>query len=364
MKIALLIPSLDIGGAERRFVGLANGLVGRGHQVDLITLIPGGVLESELMPDVQRTTLSRQRMRPGLRMAAFGTVALWRHLRRTRPDALLSTVTGANLCAVAAKLFGAPTGRLILREANCMDNVQTGARRLMMRMLYRFCDRLVVLGPEIRNQMQAALALPDKQIMVIANAVDPDQLLRLSAMQPPLVAGLPSSPFAVIVGRMVACKRIETAIHAWQAVAAQSELKLVLVGDGPERESLQQLVRSLGIIDDVLFAGCQANPYPWIRQAECLILCSAWEGHPNVLLEAEALGTPMVVTRFDASVDRMRAEGMDILPVPVGDPQALAEAVLAVHRRGRRRADALTTSRDRFERWLDAYEAALAPRSC
>lgn len=357
MKLVLFLPSLDLGGAERSFVRLANGLTRRGHDVELVTAIAGGPLEAAVAPGVRRIQLDAERVTRGPVLALRSLFRLRHHLAQSRPDAMLSTVTGANLVSLLAHMLGANIPWLVIREAVTLENVRSPFRLAAMRLTYRRANRLVSLTTTMKAQLVNKLGLGATAIDVIENVVDPAELRTLAADSRPASRVESLRPFAVMVGRLVTQKSPATALRAWARLHTRSALNLVIVGDGPLRGDLERLADSLSISERVHFLGIQPNPYPWIAAAEQLILCSAWEGHPNVLLEADALGVPSIVTRYDASVPQMRAAGINIRIVDVDDDEAIARHLIAGP--GSPCPPSKTAHLDRFEQWLDAYERVL-----
>ena len=109
---------------------------------------------------------------------------------------------------------------------------------------------------------------------------------------------------------------------------AELTARLVILGEGRDREALTALADSLGVGADVAMPGFMANPYPWLARARLFVLSSAWEGSPNALTEALALGVPAVSTACPSGPDEILADGRHGPLVPVGDVDAMAAAML------------------------------------
>jgi glycosyltransferase involved in cell wall biosynthesis len=102
---------------------------------------------------------------------------------------------------------------------------------------------------------------------------------------------------------------------------------LMILGEGAERDRLESLIAELGITDDVYLPGFVDDPYAYMKQAAMLVLSSAWEGFGNVLVEAMAVGTPVVSTRCDSGPAEILGDGQYGPLVPVGDVNAMAAAM-------------------------------------
>ena len=330
--IAFFLPDLGMGGAERVFLTLSSALAQRGYKVELILARKSGPLLAEV--DSKVVLIDLDAYRPGESSWLFGMRTVLRlalHLCRHPPDALFSTLTGANLSAIAARLLSRRKLRLFIREAATLTNVKSRARLWLMRVLYPLADKVIVLTDFMREQMHERLHLPTDKMVVIGNPVDGERLRRLAQDAELVKRTQEFKPYAVCVGRLSEQKDQATAIKAIARVNASRILNLVLVGDGPLKGALQVLAQDLGVENRVHFIGQQSNPYPWMAQAEVFVLSSRWEGYPNVLLEAVSLGVPVVATDYDASVNDVLGDADNARIVGVGecDNMALGIVLLA-----------------------------------
>ncbi|MEJ5366661.1 MAG: glycosyltransferase, partial [Desulfosoma sp.] len=137
-------------------------------------------------------------------------------------------------------------------------------------------------------------------------------------------------PVIVGMGRLTTQKDFPTLLRAFRKVHDALRCRLVLLGDGSHRKALETLAHQLGVAEDVSFPGFVPNPYPYLKRASVFVLSSIWEGSPNALTEAMALGTPVVATDCPSG-PRELLRGGEVAPlVPMKDPEAMAEAVLQV----------------------------------
>ncbi len=326
--IALLLPDLEAGGAQRVLLGLAEAFVRRQHRVDLLVIADQGRLRDSLPEGVECVVLVPQRGRSGhfgLVVQATFRLAAW--LRANRPDVLLSSVTGANLVAMAARRLAGLPPRLVLREAVTLANVRSRGRLAAMRLLYRSADLVITLSEPMSAEMCQRIGVDAARICCIPNGVDRRRLDDCAArpLDHPEFNELGRARI-VAVGRLHAQKDYPTLIRAFRQFAAVHPAALFIVGEGTERKQLQSLIDSLGLAQSVFLVGFDPNPWRWMARADVFVLCSRWEGSPNVLLEALALAVPVVSTRFDASVVTL-AERFGFCTVPCGDSVALACAL-------------------------------------
>ncbi len=363
--ISFFLPDLEMGGAERVFLTLSSALAQRGHMVELILARKSGSLLDEV--DTGIAVIDLDARRAGDSSWRFGlrtVLRLARYLRRNPPDVLFSTLSGANLSAVVARMLSRRRFRLCVRESSSLANVNSRLRLWLIRLFYPLADRIIVLTDFMREQMRTRLHLPAKKMVVIGNPVDVAKLDRLSRDSKLISQAKKFQPYVVCVGRLAAPKDFATPIKAIARLGSSCALNLVLVGDGPLKHELQTLTRDLGVEKKVHFVGQQPNPYPWMAQAEAFVLSSRWEGYPNVLLEAEALNLPIVATEYDVSIKEILLEKQKVKTVDVGNDQAMAVAIQFVMNEARD-PKKNTIKYSELERVVGAYEACIkGQQSC
>ncbi len=328
-RIAVFLPSLRGGGAEKAVLAIAEGLGERGHQVDLVLVERAG-------PHVERAAARCRLVDLGARRTLVALPSLVGYLRRERPQALLTTLTHASAVAIVAReLAGVPL-RLVVREGNHVTRAAELSRGLRSRLMPRFArwvyplaDALVANSQGVADELVTGLELPAGKVSVIPNLLPLDEMAARAADAGPPVAGLEEPPWIVAAGRLVPQKDFATLLAAFALVRRASQARLVILGEGPEREALGAQAARLGLSSAVTFAGFQANPYPWLARGRVFALSSRWEGSPNVLAEAMALGVPVVATDCPSGPAELLAGGRLGRLVPVGDSAALAAAILA-----------------------------------
>lgn len=330
-RIALFIPTLAGGGAERAMVTLANGFVGRGHRIDLLVTRGDGPCRDDLDPAVAMTDLGTGRTLPAL-------PRLVRFLRRERPDALISALSHANVTAgVACALAGGGTRFLPIEQSSpgrlTGNRRGRGLLRLMRAVYHRTAHAVVACSHGVLAELEEVAGLPPGLMQVIPNPVAEDRIRRLAAQHidhPWCADGL---PLVVSAGRLVPEKDFATLLQAFARLPQPT--RLVLLGEGPGRDALAGLARALGIHGRVEMPGFCANPYAWMRRASVFALSSRSEGLPTVLVEALVCGAPVVSTDCRSGPREILAGGRLGALVPVGDAGMLAAAIARAITNGR-----------------------------
>ncbi|MFQ5550832.1 MAG: glycosyltransferase, partial [Gemmatimonadales bacterium] len=294
MTVAFFIDRLARGGAERSVVGLADALVDMGFTVWVVTLESPSLDDFPVSEPVRREALDLLRTGGG-RVRRWITFVghLRKFLRRERPDVLISFTDRMNLIAVVASLGG--NVPLILAERN--DPRLKGRwcfLALGRRVLYRFADLLVVQTESVRDWFADHLTTPPLE--VIPNAVWAAPGAPASEAVPPRVHE--TKPFKVVaLGRLFPQKGFDLLIEAAAILRREAfEFELHIAGDGPERERLESLIGALNVTGVVHLVGEVNEPLVFLRSGDLFVLSSRYEGFPNALLEAMAVGLPVVAT--------------------------------------------------------------------
>jgi glycosyltransferase involved in cell wall biosynthesis len=327
-RVLLLVPSLIHGGAQRVFSTLLRHLDRERFEIHLALLEAKGAFLADVPGDVVVHDLKVAR----IRYALPGIVkAIW----KIRPRTVLSTLVYVNLTLLFSKPLLPRGTRVIVRESTAPGaflSQETRYPRLwrwMIRRLYRKADRVVCLSDAMLSEMAEHFAVPREKLVRICNPVDVEAVRKLSG-----VGGNPFSgpgPRLVTAGRLSREKGLDVLLDSMPAVVQRSPgVQLIILGDGPLEEELRAQAKRLCLTGAVVFAGFQQNPWPYLKHADLFILPSRYEGLPNALLEALALGTPVVASDCPGAMQELRGSGTPIHLVPPEDPIALANAILAI----------------------------------
>jgi glycosyltransferase involved in cell wall biosynthesis len=211
------------------------------------------------------------------------------------------------------------------------DPSRTAFFRVLERTLARRTTRLVAVSPEVRDDLVALGVAPAEKFSVIRLGIDLDR--RLTGPDDGGVAfrrlfGVGADEFVVgWVGRMTAIKRVDDVLLAFRRLRERGvKARLCLVGDGPDREQVEQRAHDLGVVRHVLFVGYQRDIAPYYSFFDAFVLPSANEGTPVSAIESLAAARPVVATRVGGTPDVVE-DGADGILVPVGDVEAIAAAL-------------------------------------
>ena len=318
--ISLFIPMLNGGGAQRVVVNLANALVElTDRPIHIVLVRKEGEFLGDLCSEVTIVDLKCRR-------TALAVLHLWKYLRQVQPITLMSSMNYVNIIAVVAYILAGKPGRLVLREATVIKadrktpSLRHKALIFFMRMTYRHASALVANSEDtLKALVDAGVRLPSDKF-VIGNPV------MLPTVQSPgyLLPG--GKPYICAVGRLVHLKGFDFLIEAF-AKSKYQDLNLVILGQGPMHDSLLSLAQSLNIADRVHLLGFINPPASVMQNAQALVLSSRWEGFGNVLVEALALGIPIVSTDCPGGVRTILMDGCLGKIVPIDDLDAMAKAI-------------------------------------
>lgn len=359
--IALFLPSLRGGGAERVMVTLANGFAARGHRVDLVLARAEGAYLTEIAESVNVIDLNQGRVLGCL-------LPLMQYLRRERPAALLSAMTHANIVAILAHKLAGVTTQLVVSEHGAPSHNLAGSRqwtmRQLVRRLYPQADRIVCVSKGIEAEMARLFHLPPNRLCTIYNPLDVErvQTMMTESVTHPWLSN-PKVPVVLAVGRLASQKDYPTLLKAFATLLEGRSAKLIVLGEGEKEQELKQVTKDLGITDHVAFVGFQANPFAWMRRSDLFILSSAWEGLPGALMEALVCGARVVSTDCPTGPAEILEGGRWGRLVPVGDPEALARAAGDALDDPTPRNVSMHVEKFRPSRALSLYEHALFTRS-
>lgn len=327
-KIAMFLPSLGGGGAEKSIVRLAAAFNRRGIKVDLVVGTADGPVRDDVPPGVTLVDLGR----PRVATALSGLVG---YLRREQPAVLFSAMYHANLVAILAHGLARSSSRLVISERQSFVALRQAERsykeRLMrgaMRLLYPRADAVITVSKALAMEITDGLGLTAETIFPVYNPVVSAEMLALADQDPGHPWFEEDIPVVVAAGRLAPQKDFSVLLGAVALIARRRPIRLILVGEGQSRADLEALAARLNIADSVDLVGRKSNPWSFMKRGAVFVLSSISEGMPSVLIEAIAVGARVVSTDCPTGPREILGDDYPLL-VPVGDVDALAAAIEA-----------------------------------
>lgn len=322
MKIALYLPSLEGGGAERVVVNLANEFVRRRINVDLVLVSKSGLFLREVLERVNIINLKKSR-------ALFSIFSLVRYIQKERPDVVLSTLNHTNTIAILAnKIAGVNCGSVV-RVPCYFSLVERGYKKLLARMLYPKSNMIIAISEDIKKDLVKTLNIPEKNIEVVYNPIFDESIIEKARQEV-------DHPFfknkhdkiILGVGSLTAIKDFRTLIKAFYELNKRVEqTKLIILGEGEERSDLERSIMEFNLKERVSLPGFVNNPYAYMAKSDVFVLSSLSEGFGNVIVEAMACGTSIVSVDCPGGPVEILEQGKYGRLVQSGSATAITKAI-------------------------------------
>jgi glycosyltransferase involved in cell wall biosynthesis len=362
-RICLVLHDLRGGGAERAFIRLAQGMLDAGRRVDIVLVRAVGEYMNEVPAGADVVSLNRPHVWKAV-------PALARYISAARPRAVLSALTHVNIATIAAARLATTPTRIFVSERNQISAQARSARHLRQRIayaaapaIYRAADGIIAVSSGVAEDVIRYCGLPRRKVHVIYNPVIGPDLWRRAGAEvdhPWFAAG--GDPVVLAVGRLHEQKDFGCLLDAFAIARSRAPMRLMILGEGELRGALEAHARALQIDQYVALPGFVPNPFAYMSRAAVFVLSSRWEGFPNVLVEAMACGLPVVATDCKSGPREILDDGRFGRLVPVGDPSALAQAILDLVRasndnarsRGRAASYSVASAASRYLKLLES----------
>ena len=393
-RLAFLLADLNTGGVQHAVIRIATAMATAGCRVTLLVCEPGGKLEAALPPSLRCVHLPKASKIAARLSALRADPTAWRllrrpllsrretqllpslvgltdYLRREPPDTLFSAAPALNVWAYLARRLAGAATRLVVSERSHFSSGKP--RKLqrkqilapMMRHAYARADQVVAVSHGVARDLVDNVGVAPEHITVLHNpTIGPDFASRMAAPVDHPWFAKDGPPVLLSVGRLAGQKDLPTLISAFAIARSKRELRLVLLGEknatAAGKGDIHSLIEGAGVTEDVALLGYDPNPIRYMARADLFLLSSRFEGFPNVLLEAVAAGCPVVSTDCPSGPFELLDGGRYGRLVPVGDPEAMAAAILASldepHDKAALRARAALFD---FDRSIEAYKNVL-----
>ncbi|MFP4212738.1 MAG: glycosyltransferase [Desulfohalobiaceae bacterium] len=327
-RIGIFVSYSGDGGVEKMVSNLARGFLQAGHQVDMVLIKARGAHLGSIPPEARVIDLQAG-------STLLSLPGLIKYLRQENPQALLAAKErAAKVALLARRMTGRPEKLLLRLGIHLSQSLQgksalhRALRYYPARWLYPGADRIICVSQGIAQDLAGICRLPASRFRAIPNPVLTPEIYQLAEQQPedPWLSSSGCSRI-LAAGRLTRQKGFDVLLQAFARLCTQQPCRLLILGEGPLRPQLQKQIQDLGLKDLVQMPGFRANPYAYMARADLFVLSSRFEGSPNSLKEALALGTPVVATDCNSGPRQILQDGRFGPLVQVDDPYGLALAM-------------------------------------
>ncbi len=297
-NIAVVINSLILGGGAGRVASIVGSeLNKRGYQVHFLvfTDVQDKYEYNGIYFDIGKDINIKNTL--GALLAIFRRG--WRikkYCKEHNIDTVISFMEEANFACIVSKTIFKNKTKIIISIRNNPFKKKKNAKKIM-KLFYPFADIVTVVSKKAKMDLQNNFGL--EKIEVIYNPINLEKIEYLSKQKLPFqYSRLFQNNFVFInIGRLIEQKGQIYLIHAFKEVVnSNKDVKLIILGEGELRGRLENLINKLGLEKNVFLLGNKKNVYKYLTNSDCFILSSLWEGLPNTLLEAMAVGLPIIST--------------------------------------------------------------------
>jgi glycosyltransferase involved in cell wall biosynthesis len=328
--VAIFVATSGHSGIDRLVQNLVPALARRGYSVDVLKIKGHGPHLDEWPAGVRLIDLDARHVYSSL-------AAVARYLKQYHPAVMLTDKDRVNRTAILARAWAGVSTRLVVSTGTTISidlanrsRFERWLQKYSMRYLYPRADNIIANSKGVADDMASYTGLARKRINVVPRAVVSEILFHDRQPRPDHPWFQPGEPPVILgVGELGPRKDFTTLIKAFAELKERTPCRLVIIGKGKDHDQLLATAQRLGILKDVDLPGFVPYPYPYMAHAGLLAMTSRWEGLGFVLIEALAVGTPVVSTKCPSGPSEILDGGRYGQLVPVGDVDGLARAMYA-----------------------------------
>lgn len=365
-KFAFFLPNLVGGGAERVTLNLVKYLAKHyGYDLDLVLVSATDEFMDQVPDNVNVVDLNSSRMITAI-------PGLVRYLKREKPHAILSAMDYVNvfplICKRIARVDTRTIGCLHINLSAQIANPVVWRGRFVLpfvKWTHPWADVIVATSKGCGDDFMEVTGVGENNMEMIYNPTITEEILPLSKeVVDHRWFNDPTVPVIVSVGRMVQQKNFELLLDSFAELRKTREAKLLILGDGPRREKLENQAVELGIANDVDMPGFVKNPYAYMAKCKMLVMSSRFEALPAVLIEALHIGIQVVSTDCPNGPNEILENGKYGSLVPMEDIEALAAAMVKCIDNKTYVPDETACTRFMDEHVAEEYLQVLLGRNC
>ncbi|MDI6812497.1 MAG: glycosyltransferase [Deltaproteobacteria bacterium] len=332
-KIMFVIPSLTGGGAEKTLVTLLKNL-NREVYTPLLVLFQKIITYEDDMPDdINIVNFDKKSRYDNFRLIRD----LARAIKKETPSIICSFISYTNfITLIACQLLRTKVPVVLSVHNNATeefrDNKYPWLRKLLTRYLYPKADLIHCVSQGLKADLVNNFSIESEKIKVIYNPIDTEKIAAMALEEVRHPWFQEDVPVLLACGRLATQKNYPLLLRALRQVNQNTKARLLILGEGEQRNFLENYAKELGLFDKVEFLGFRSNPFQYMARATAFVLSSSHEGFGRVIVEAMACGLPVISTRCPDGPDEIIANGQNGFLVPVNMENPLARAILEVLR--------------------------------
>ena len=331
-KILFVSPNLAAGGAQRQLINIANGFHRRGYEVSVFLFYDKGNLRCSLDKNIKIFSPFSIKVLERLRLfwVLYGTLRLLGVIMTEKPDLLYSRQWPKIPVAIIGKILRVKT---VSVEGNNLEHTLLLRKRPLLFRIRRLCaqlsDKVVANSSSLACEVKEVFSL-DPDVAVIYNGIDIEDIREKSKEEESHKWLGTETPLILAMGYLKDDQKgFSYLLEALEIVNRSRPARLIIIGNG-KKEKLEELSMKLSIRGKTDFFSTVPNPFPYVAKADIFACSSLYEGLSNVILEALALGKPVISTDHKHGANEIIENGKNGILVPIRDPQKMAQAILKV----------------------------------
>lgn len=327
-KVAFFSYDMRVGGAEKMILTLLPRFINAGYSIDLVLIKKAGGFLSDVDPKVILVSLEKEHVSESL-------LPLIEYFKESKPDIFISNLTHLNIVSILAKIISRAKTKIVVTEHSAItaNNLERGGKEAILvffaKYLYPLANKTIAVSEGAAQNLIAAIKINPKNVMKIYNPIDIDHIHHLAkeTNNEPWLAEK-SIPVLISIGRLEQEKNFSFLLDVFQTLRKKRKARLIILGEGSERQSLEKQIIANGMQNDVKLLGVKTNPYPYIANADILLCVSKYEGFNITLAESLACGTPVISTNCPYGPAEILDNGTYGQLIPPGDRDGMVNAII------------------------------------